>query len=97
MKLFLDDIRRAPSGYQVATNYRDCIFLLGTTDFERVSLDYSLGERWTGLDVLKWMVENGRIPPELNIHSTHGYGRSAMAEYIREHFPEGYSFTMGAY
>lgn len=96
MNLFLDDIRQGPPGYKIATNYCDCIFLLATMEFEHVSLDYSLGERWTGLDVLKWIVENGKYPSTLNIHSTHPYGRSAMADYIRTHFPSGYPFTMGS-
>ncbi|MCI8407001.1 MAG: cell division protein FtsJ [Oscillospiraceae bacterium] len=96
MNLFLDDIRPTPTGYEAVDNYKDCIFLLGTREYERVSLDYSLGSKWTGLDVLKWMAENQRFPKELNIHSTHPYGRSAMAAYIREHFPSGYVFTMEA-
>lgn len=95
MNLFLDDIRTAPPGYQTVRNYKDCIFALGTMDFDRVSLDYALGERFTGLDVLKWMAQSHRFPTSLNIHSTHSYGRAAMADYIRSHFPPGYSFTMG--
>lgn len=96
MKLFLDDIRLAPEGYTQARTYQACIELLCAHEFERVSLDYSLGERQTGLDVLKWMVENDRIPPQLNIHSTHDYGRSAMADYIRRNFPAGYVFSMSS-
>ena len=53
MNLFLDDIRPTPTGYEAVDNYKDCIFLLGTREYERVSLDYSLGSKWTGLDVLK--------------------------------------------
>ena len=60
------------------------------------SLDYALSERFTGLDVLKWMVRNQRFPKNLNIHSTHGWGRAEMASYIRMYFPKGYFFTMGA-
>ncbi len=95
MKLFLDDLRKAPAGYQTVTNFRDCIFALSITEYEAVSLDYSLGERWTGLDVLKWMKEHEKFPAKLNIHSTHSYGRAAMADYIRTNFPLGYPFTMG--
>lgn len=95
MNLYLDDIRPTPVGYEAVDNYKDCILLLGTREYERVSLDYSLGGKWTGLDVLKWMVENQRFPKEINIHSTHSYGSGAMASYIREHFPPNYPFTMG--
>ncbi len=96
MKLFLDDIRREPEGYVLVRSFEDCIFELGTKVYDTVSLDYALGERFTGLDVLKWMVRNQKFPQKLNIHSTHGWGRAEMACYIRMHFPKGYVFTMGA-
>ena len=95
MKLFLDDIRREPEGYVLVRSFDDCIFELGTKVYDTVSLDYALGERFTGLDVLKWMVRNQKFPQKLNIHSTHAYGRAEMACYIRMHFPKGYVFTMG--
>ena len=96
MKLFLDDIRREPAGYVLVRSFEDCIFELGTKDYDTVSLDYALGERFTGLDVLKWMVRNQKFPKNLNIQSTHGWGRAEMASYIRMYFPKGYLFTMGA-
>ena len=95
MKLFLDDIRREPEGYVLVRSFEDCIFELGTKVYDTVSLDYALGERFTGLDVLKWMVRNQKFPQKLNIHSTRAYGRAEMACYIRMHFPKGYVFTMG--
>ena len=95
MKLFLDDIRREPEGYVLVRSFEDCIFELGTKVYDTVSLDYALGERFTGLDVLKWMVRKQKFPQKLNIHSTHAYGRAEMACYIRMHFPKGYVFTMG--
>lgn len=94
MNLYLDDIRRPPEGWELVRNYSDCIFALGSRNWETVSLDYSLGERWTGLDVLRWITANGRYPDRINIHSTHGYGRAVMADYLRTHFPPGYPFTM---
>lgn len=95
MKLFLDDLRAPPPGWTLVKNYRDCVFQLGAQEYDAVSLDYSLGEQRTGLDVLRWMAEHAKYPARLNIHSTHGYGRAAMADYIRAHFPPGYPFTMG--
>ena len=95
MKLFLDDYRVPPPGWMLVKNYRDCIFQLGAYEYDTVSLDYSLGERFTGLDVLRWMASNQKFPARLNIHSTHGTGRAMMADYIRAHFPRGYPFTMG--
>ena len=94
MKLFLDDIRIPPEGWELVRNYSDCIFRLSAQEYEAVSLDYSLGERFTGLDVLKWMAERRRFPKTLNIHSTHPYGKAAMADYVRAHFPQGYPYTV---
>lgn len=95
-KLYLDDLRKPPEGFELATNFKDCIFKLSIKDYQFISLDYSLGERFTGLDVLKWMVENKQFPEKLNIHSTLDFGRSAMAAFIRDHFPKGYQYTMNS-
>lgn len=96
MKLFLDDIRPAPQGEDIicVRNFRDCIFALETKEFEYISLDYSLGERFTGLNVLMWMYENQKFPQKLNIHSSFSYGVAEMKSYIKSHFPVGYEFTV---
>ncbi len=55
MKLFLDDIRREPAGYVLVRSFEDCIFELGTKDYDPVSVEYALSERFPGLAVLQWM------------------------------------------
>lgn len=97
MKLFLDDIRTVPEGWEGVRTYEECVFRLGTGEYDEVSLDYSLGGRFTGLDVLKWMTENQKYPPRLNIHSSHPYGRQTMRAYVLEHFSPAYPLTMKSY
>ena len=69
LKLFVDDTRDFPKGYECVRSYDDCIMyfrLFG--DFDHVSLDYHLGEEHMGLDMLKRMKENGKEPKHINIH-----------------------------
>ena len=88
LKLFVDDTRDFPKGFECVRNYSDCIFyyrLFGEFDF--VSLDYSLGEEHTGLDILVWMKENGKCPSHINIHSNNIEGMRLMRKYAEANFP----------
>lgn len=90
MRIILDDHRPLPEDgpYNCVRSYSECIFLLRNFHTIRyISLDYDLDEEETGLDVLKYMVENGNEVQHLNIHSTHSYGVPIMEEYARQHFP----------
>ncbi len=87
LKLFVDDTRDFPKGYECVRSYDDYIMyfrLFG--DFDHVSLDYHLGEEHTGLDILKWMKENGKEPKHINIHSNHIVGMREMKKYAEENF-----------
>lgn len=89
IKLFVDDTRPRPKGYEFAGSYKEAVEsfeLFG--DFDVVSLDFSLGnDEPTGLDVLKYMKENGKSPKLINIHSNHIEGMKLMKEYAEENFP----------
>lgn len=92
-KIFLDDIREAPTdvNFQVVRNYGDCIMLLDIFggELERVDLDYSLGTQGeTGLDVLIYMDRHNIRPQYINIHSDHPTGSREMRKYAEEHFKE---------
>jgi len=89
MKIFLDDIREAPSGYIRAYNYQEMIHLLKSYNghIEEISLDHDLGEEdKTGYDVLLWIEEQqatiGYIPPKIKIHSANPVGCSRMEQAI---------------
>jgi hypothetical protein len=88
-KLFVDDTRDFPKGFECVRSYADCISYYNTFgEFDFVSLDYSLGEDQTGLDILKWMKANGKHPAHINIHSNHIEGINLMNKYAKENFPD---------
>lgn len=88
MKIYLDDWRGYPIGFEVVRNYEDCIEMLlkNKNDLEVLSLDYDLDSIYTGFNVCEYLVENNIWPKEINIHSTHSMGRR-MVDYLLEHAP----------
>lgn len=87
MKIYLDDVREAPEGYQLFTTAEQLILFLGTTpwnEIEEISLDHDLGEdRMTGYDVLRFIEEEVRTQDRevyfwVTIHSANPVGRSNM-------------------
>lgn len=98
MKLFVDDLRTPPkSGFQCAKDFDGAVLLLKLLKFDFVTLDYDLGNGFTGLDILKFMHENKRYPENLNIHSDHSEGRFMMLRYAEENFPDSVSITMNPF
>ena len=88
MRLFLDDLRPCPAGYECCRGIEEAKDLLSYTGFDYISLDYDLGfDQETGLDLLVWMYEEKIFVPHVNIHSTHPLGRKMMWDYVLEHFP----------
>ena len=95
MKLFVDDRRTPPvTGFECVTDYHSAVTLLKFLSFDFITLDYDLGDGFTGLDILKFIHENKKYPAHLNIHSDHSEGRTLMLKYAREHFPESVVITM---
>ena len=92
MKLFVDDLRDFPESfslYNCTRTYNGAIQLL---DFFRevvvINLDYDLGTKETGLDILKYIYENKIPVKHIIIHSTDLQGVSLMEKYIKEHFKD---------
>ena len=89
LKLFVDDTRNRPAGFQYAQSYEDCLMLYRAFgEFDFVDLDYDLNEKYTGLDILKWMKDNGKHPRHINIHSNHIEGMNLMRHYSEVNFPD---------
>ena len=88
LKLFVDDARKQPKGFECAQSYDYALILYRAFgEFEFVDLDYDLNEKHTGLDILVWMKENGKHPGHINIHSDHIEGRVLMRRYAEKNFP----------
>lgn len=91
MKIYLDDVRECPEGFELFTTAEQLILFLGThswNDIEVLSLDHDLGEdRMTGYDVLRFIEEEvfrgeKYLPFEILIHSANPVGRSNMERAI---------------
>ncbi len=87
MRVYLDDRRPAPPGWERVYDVDGTIRLLRTGEVIELSLDFDLGDRrrGTGLDVLVWIereVAAGRLlSPRLTVHSSHPTGRTRMLAY----------------
>jgi len=84
VKIYLDDVRDAPPGWQRAYWPDEVIALLQQGGVTDLSLDHDLGDdaRGTGYDVITWIEEavvtRGFIPPAIVIHSANPVGRARM-------------------
>lgn len=86
-KLYVDDLRKPPKGYEYATCFAKAVELYCEYgDFDVVDLDFNLNDGHTGLDLLKWIAENGKTPARINIHASHIQGRQLMREYAEDNF-----------
>lgn len=85
MKIWLDDLRQAPEGWERTYNARTTIKLLETEDVEEISLDHDLGNDevvGTGYDVVlhmeKMASEGRKIPRRCAVHSQNIVGAKRM-------------------
>lgn len=97
MKLYLDDERKTPDGWERSYDVHDTLILLSSGAVNELSLDHDLGDpNSTGYDVLLWIEEqvatNKFIPPKIYIHTANSSARIKMelavaqiAKLINEH------------
>jgi len=84
MKIYLDDIRKAPLGWVHVYWPDEAIALLKTGDVTEISLDHDLGDdnKGTGYDVLLWIenavVMDRFIAPKISVHSSNTSARRKM-------------------
>ena len=84
IKVFLDDERPTPDGWQSVRWPEEAISFLETGTVTHISLDHDLGddEHGTGYDVLLWIEEavatRGFRPPEITVHSANTSARKKM-------------------
>ncbi|WP_028561158.1 cyclic-phosphate processing receiver domain-containing protein [Paenibacillus pinihumi] len=86
--LYLDDYRRCPEGFVLALNVKECNLLVDEEEIGILSLDFDLG--WgepTGIEVVRHIVETGRYPKEVYLHTSSPAGKMQMYQYLSEHAP----------
>lgn len=85
LSLFIDDIRPAPSGWQLATSFNEVReFML--TNWARtihISFDYDMGMD-VGDRIIAWILREFSLPDDvvMSIHSAHTYGVKLMREIL---------------
>lgn len=96
MKVWHDDTRSAPEGWERARTNIEAIALLLTDDVEEISLDHDLGADdgdifvaghspdGTGYDLVRWMIDNDAVPPKVTVHSLSYHGRWRMANALAD-------------
>lgn len=85
MKLYLDDIRDTPEGWERAYTAAECITMLETGKVEELSLDHDLGDNSAdGYSVLTWLenkvMEDAAfvVPTSMKVHSSNPSGAFRM-------------------
>jgi hypothetical protein len=91
MKVWLDDERPAPAGWQRVYWPDEAIALLQTGAVTHLSLDHDLGddERGTGYDVVLWLEEavmtrGFAAPAHMAVHSANSSARLKMEAGLRQ-------------
>lgn len=84
INVFLDDLRKCPSGFVLAKNTYELIDLFDKNDIKILSLDHDLGLDEsgnllpTGYDFVKYFCENGLFVEEIYLHTDNVVGRENM-------------------
>jgi len=90
MRVFLDDERATPDGWERVYWPDEAIALLETGEVTEISLDHDLGddERGTGYDVVLWIEESVAVrefePPRIVVHSANTSARAKMEAGIKK-------------
>lgn len=95
-RLYVDDLRPCPEGWDVARNFHQAIVMLETTKYDEVSLDHDIAsfygnKEMTGNDVLQYLImrklEGHHTPTSVLVHSANPVGRQKMLADIARYFP----------
>ena len=94
MKIWLDDLRKAPSGYVLAKSVNDAKRLIEyyeseNVEIELLDLDHDLGDFYSdggdGINLLDWLVERQTFYP-IELHTMNPVGRENMLRILRRYW-----------
>lgn len=95
-KLYIDDMRPCPEGWDVARNFHEAIVMLESTEYAEVSLDHDIDsfyglKEMTGRDILNWLIArkvegHKHVPSIVRVHSANPVGSRTMREDIANHW-----------
>ncbi|RFU60630.1 cyclic-phosphate processing receiver domain-containing protein [Bacillus sp. V59.32b] len=85
INVFLDDYRKAPSGYVLVETIDECIELLRNFNIEHLSLDHDLLNRSrNGLMLVQIMIKEKLFANRITIHSANSVGGKAMYNSLKQ-------------
>lgn len=85
ISIFLDDYRKAPEGYVLASTIDECIDLLRTCPIEHLSLDHDLTDKTrNGFLLVQIMVKERLFANRITIHSANSVGGKAMFNCLKQ-------------
>ena len=94
MKIWLDDIRPAPSGYESAKSVNEAISLIveaeeNLIEVEMLDLDHDLGDYYfdggDAIKLLDWLADRETFYP-VRIHTANPVGRANMERMIARYW-----------
>lgn len=96
MKIYVDDLRIAPTGYVAALSVNQCKDIIEKAEknndiIEIIDLDHDLGDyAYDGGDAIKilyWLIERETFYP-IAIHTANPVGRENMQKTIERYWPK---------
>ena len=96
MKIWLDDIREAPEGYEAAKSVNEAVTLIENAEkdnkkIEVLDLDHDLGDYYKnggdGIKLLDWLAERGTFYP-VRLHTANPVGRANMERMITRYWKQ---------
>ena len=81
LSLLIDDQRNLGANI-IARTVEAGFIILRRLKIERLYLDHDLGERKTGLDVLRMAKNNCCLPPNIQLVTMNPVGRNNMADFL---------------
>ena len=94
MKIWVDDLRPVPEGYEWAKSVNKAIYLVekaeaGGEKVELLDLDHDLGDYYSdggdAIKILDWLAERGTFYP-VRIHTANPVGRENMERMIARYW-----------
>ena len=94
MKIWVDDLRSAPEGYEIARSVNEAINLIEKAEkegngIETIDLDHDLGDYYAdggdAIKLLDWLVERGTLY-HIDIHTANPVGRANMERMIARYW-----------
>ncbi|OGK04519.1 MAG: hypothetical protein A2350_17985, partial [Candidatus Raymondbacteria bacterium RifOxyB12_full_50_8] len=87
-RLFLDDTRACPQGFDLSRNATDCVEKLRSNEYDEIWLDYDLGDGLDGDHVaheICALYRDGSIPrlKKVVVHSSNKKGSAHMMEDLK--------------